>query len=52
MTLTGNETFGTEIPGFTTTSGDPVSVVNDGTVGWVNGFMRDSDDSLGVTGLV
>jgi hypothetical protein len=42
--------YGT-VPGFPTTSSGALAVVNEGTVDWVTGFLRDSSDSLGVTGL-
>jgi hypothetical protein len=43
-------TYGT-VPGFTTTASGALAVVNEGTVDWVSGFLRDANDSLGVTGL-
>lgn len=42
---------GTYEGGFPRTESGALSVVNEGTVDWVSGFYRDSDDSLGVTGL-
>lgn len=51
MALTGDEVFGTEIPGFVTDSGELVVTTDDSeaTYGVVPGFLTDPDGRLVVT---